>query len=114
MEAHRAHERVRRSLAYVLRGAHHARNLQLAGSQLDQTALSEAFAQENWKRIDELMTDDIVMRHCASGTPTETRTRLEAYRGAGLDEIVAYGMRERSQVQDVLAMMRLKPASIER
>jgi 5,10-methylenetetrahydromethanopterin reductase len=113
-EARRAHERVRRALAYVLRGAHHARNLQIAGTQLDRTALAEAFAQENWERVDELMTDDVVVRHCASGTADEARMRLEAYRGAGLDEIVAYCIGERSQLKDVLAMMRLRPLTIGR
>jgi 5,10-methylenetetrahydromethanopterin reductase len=113
-EAHRAHERVRRSLAYVLRGPHHARNLQLAGTQLDQIALAEAFATENWERVDELMSDDVVVRHCASGTADDARTRLEAYRGTGLDEIVAYCLGDRGQVKDVLAMMRPKPATIGR
>jgi 5,10-methylenetetrahydromethanopterin reductase len=113
-EARRAHERVRRSLAYVLRGAHHARNLQIAGTQLDRTALAEAFAQENWERVDELITDDVVVRHCASGTADEARMRLEAYRGAGLDEIVAYCMGECSQIENVLAIMRLRPLTIGR
>jgi 5,10-methylenetetrahydromethanopterin reductase len=111
-DTHRAHERVRHRLAYVLRGAHHARNLQLAGTRLDQTALAEAFAQENWPRVDELMTDDVVARHCVSGTVEEARAKLEAYRDAGLDEIVAYGMHERDQIEDVLAVVRPRPASI--
>jgi 5,10-methylenetetrahydromethanopterin reductase len=105
-QAHRAHERVRRRLAYVLRGAHHARNLELAGTRLDQAALAEAVAQENWPLVDALTTDDVVMRHCASGTPQEARATLEAYRAAGLDEIVVYGMHERGQLEDVLALMR--------
>jgi len=105
-DAHRAHDAVRRRLAYVLRGAHHARNLQLAGTRLDQVALAEAFTQENWPRVDALMSDDVVVGHGASGTPAQARARLEAYRDAGLDEIVAYGMHERRQIEDVLAMFR--------
>jgi 5,10-methylenetetrahydromethanopterin reductase len=105
-DAGRAHERVRRRLAYVLRGAHHARNLQLAGTRLDQAALAEAFAQENWPRVDQLVADDVVMRHCASGTPDQARAMLEACRTAGLDEIVAYGVNDRRQVEGILAMMR--------
>jgi 5,10-methylenetetrahydromethanopterin reductase len=103
-QAHRAHERVRRRLAYVLRGAHHAHNLELAGTRLDQAALAEAVAQENWPRVDALTTDDVVMRHCASGTPQEVRAMLEAYRAAGLDEIVLYGMHERGQLEAVLTV----------
>lgn len=112
-DAHRAHDAVRRRLAYVLRGAHHAHNLQLAGSSLDQAALAEAFVQEDWPRVDALMTDDVVVRHGASGTPEEARASLEAYREAGLDEIVAYGMHERRQVADILAMIN-PPAGIGR
>lgn len=104
-EARRAHDRVRRSLAYVLRGAHHARNLELAGSRLDQNALAAAFAAEDWVRADELMTDDIVMRHSASGTPEQARAMLETYRSAGLDEIVLYGVHEDAQLQQALAMI---------
>ena len=109
-DAHRAHECVRRQLAYVLRGAHHARNLELAGTRLDQAALARAFAQEDWQRVDELTTDDVVTRHCASGTPDQASAMLRAYREAGLDEIVVYGMHERQQLQDVLAVMSLQPA----
>jgi len=113
-EARRAHDRVRRRLGYVLRGAHHARNLELGGTQLDQAALAAAFTEENWQRVDELMTDDVVVRHCASGAPEGARAILEAYRDAGLDEIVAYGMDDRRQVQDVLAMIGQQPASMGR
>jgi 5,10-methylenetetrahydromethanopterin reductase len=56
-DAHRAHERVRRRLAYILRGGHHARNLELAGTRLDQSALAEAFAQENHFRPEAYLVD---------------------------------------------------------
>jgi 5,10-methylenetetrahydromethanopterin reductase len=112
--ARRAHDRVRRRLAYVLRGTHHARNLELAGTRLDQAALAAAFADENWARVDELMTDDVVVRHCASGTTDQARAMLETYRDAGLDEIVAYGMHEGGQVHDVLAMVAPQPSSTGR
>ena len=65
---HAPNDRLRRRLGYVLRGEHHARNLELAGSRLDQAALSLAFAQEDWSGFDALITDDVVQRHCASGT----------------------------------------------
>ena len=113
-DAHRAHERVRRRLAYILRGSHHARNLELAGTRLDQSALAEAFARESWQRVDELTGDDVVVRHCASGTPEQAMTMLQAYRDAGLDEIVVYGMQERQQLEDVLALMCPQRASVGR
>jgi 5,10-methylenetetrahydromethanopterin reductase len=112
-QSRRAHQAVRRRLAYVLRGPHHARNLQLAGTQLDQASLARAFADEDWSRVDELMTDDVVMRHCASGSAEEVRISLDAYRSAGVDEIVAYGMHEPQQVENVLGIIR-QPATIGR
>lgn len=105
-DARTAHDRVRRRLAYILRSQHHARNLELAGSRLDQAALAKAFAAEEWQRVNELMTDQVVARHCASGTPDQAMAMLSEYQAAGLDEIVAYGMQEPDQVENVLAMMR--------
>jgi 5,10-methylenetetrahydromethanopterin reductase len=93
-------------LAYILRGQHHARNLELAGTTLDQSALARAFAQEDWEQVVALVTDDVLRRHTASGTPDQMKSALAAYRQAGLDEIVAYGVRDRRQMTDVLAVMR--------
>jgi 5,10-methylenetetrahydromethanopterin reductase len=86
-----ARDRVRRMLAFVLRGAHHARNLELAGSALDQAALADAYAREDWAIVDCLMTDDVVGRHAAAGTPEEVRAAFASYRAVGLDEIVIAG-----------------------
>src|SRR5262249_13672787 len=105
-DARIARDRLRRAIAYILRGQHHARNLQLAGTKLDQAELTRAFAEENWQRVDALMTDNILRRHTASGTPDEVKLALDRYRSAGLDEIVTYGVREAKQMSDVLAVMR--------
>jgi 5,10-methylenetetrahydromethanopterin reductase len=101
-----ARDRLRRKLAFILRGQHHARNLELAGTRLDQAALACAFAREDWSTIDTLVTDDVVRRHTASGTPEQVTTALSSYRSTGLDEIVAYGISGRKQMADVLAMMK--------
>jgi 5,10-methylenetetrahydromethanopterin reductase len=42
--------------------------------------------------VESLVADDTVRRHAACGTPAEVRARLEAYRAAGLDEIVLAGL----------------------
>lgn len=84
--------RFRRQLAITLRGAHHATNLSLAGSSLDQAAVRAAMAREDWAAAEALVADDVVRRHTASGTPTQVRARLAAYRAAGLDEIVLGGL----------------------
>ncbi len=101
-----ARNRLRRMLAFILRGQHHARNLELAGTKLDQAALAHAFAQEDWDRVDTLVTEDVMRRHTASGTPDQTVAALAAYRNVGLDEIVTYGVRDGMQMADVLAVMR--------
>jgi 5,10-methylenetetrahydromethanopterin reductase len=104
-DGHAANDRVRRRLAYVLRGEHHAHNLKLARSNLDQAELSRAFAAENWSRVDELITDDVVHRHCASGTPQQLLKMARAYSNAGLDELITYGMEGREQINRVLAIL---------
>ena len=109
-DARAAHDTVRRRLAFVLRGAHHARNLTLAGSTLDQTALAQAFAREDWAAVDALMTDDVVRRHTASGTADDVRARFTQYRDiGGLDEIVIAGAATSAALQRVLAAALPKP-----
>lgn len=84
--------RFRRQLAITLRGAHHAHNLELAGARLDQEAVRAAFAREDFAAAEALVSDDTVRRHAACGTADEVRERLDAYRAAGLDEIVLAGL----------------------
>jgi 5,10-methylenetetrahydromethanopterin reductase len=83
---------VRRPIGFVLRGAHHAENIRLGGAKLDQAALGAAYATENWSEVDRLVSDDVVRRHAACGTPAEVRAKLEEYRAFGLDEVVLGGM----------------------
>jgi 5,10-methylenetetrahydromethanopterin reductase len=98
-----AHDRIRRILAFILRGEHHARNLALAGAKLDQMALAHAFAREDWDTVETLANDDIVRRHAASGTPSQVAAALATYQNAGLDEIVIAGVRDSDQMARVLA-----------
>jgi len=87
-----ARDRVRGVLATVLRGDHHAHNLALAGSQLDQPKLRASETPEA------LITDDIVDRHAAAGTPDAFRQRVDAYRAAGLDAPIFASMRTPAQI----------------
>ncbi|MFM9735611.1 LLM class flavin-dependent oxidoreductase, partial [Streptomyces niveiscabiei] len=80
----RAHDRLRRILAILPRGAHHKANLELGGSVLDQAALDAAVQAEDWPRAEALISDAIVRNHAASGTPEEVRARFADYRAAGL------------------------------
>ena len=95
--------RFRRNLAITLRGAHHARNVQLGGGVLDQAALYDAVSREDWTRAEALITDDLVRRHTASGTAGQVRERLAAYAAAGLDEIVLGGLSEPAETSRTLA-----------
>jgi 5,10-methylenetetrahydromethanopterin reductase len=83
---------IRRPIGFVLRGAHHAENIRLGGARLDQQALAAAYAAENWSAVDRLVSDDVVRRHAACGSPPEIRAKLEEYRAIGLDEIVLGGL----------------------
>jgi 5,10-methylenetetrahydromethanopterin reductase len=84
--------RFRRQLAITLRSPHHATNLALAGGALDQEAVRQAVAREDWRAAETLVSDEVVRRHTASGTPAQVRARLAAYQAAGLDEIVLGGL----------------------
>jgi 5,10-methylenetetrahydromethanopterin reductase len=98
----RAHDRLRRVLAILLRGSHHAANLQRAGSRLDQHALNAAVLAEDWTGAEALITDDIVSRHAASGRPEQLRARFAEYHAAGLDEIVIAGARDGEQITQII------------
>lgn len=108
-DATRAHDRLRRLLAILLRGGHHAPNLAMGGSRLDQEAVNAAVTAEDWPRAEGLIGNDIVRAHAASGTPDDVRARLAAYRAAGLDEIVLSGVREESQIRRLLDAARPVP-----
>ncbi|WBY00548.1 LLM class flavin-dependent oxidoreductase [Ramlibacter tataouinensis] len=94
--------RVRRTLGIVLRGPHHARNLALTGSELDQARLSKAVAENDTSTMDSLITDEIVRRHTLAGTAADIRVRLQAYQEAGLDEAVLAGAVDAQQVSRIL------------
>jgi 5,10-methylenetetrahydromethanopterin reductase len=93
---------VRRPIGFVLRGAHHAENIRLGGARLDQAALAAAYAAENWSDVDRLVSDDVIRRHAACGTPVEVKAKLEEYRAIGLDEVIIGGMDDASSIAQSL------------
>jgi 5,10-methylenetetrahydromethanopterin reductase len=95
-------ESIRRPIGFVLRGAHHAENIRLGGSTLDQAALGAAYAAENWREVDRLVSDDVVRRHAACGTPAEVRAKLEEYRAFGLDQVIIGGMDDAAAIATTL------------
>ena len=96
-------EQLRRTLGFILRGAHHARNVALAGLDLDQDALSVAYGAEDWKTVDALVTDAVVDAHAAVGTPSHIRNRLADYHDAGLDQVVLGGLLDPDEILATLA-----------
>jgi 5,10-methylenetetrahydromethanopterin reductase len=97
-----ARDRLRRLLGFVLRGQHHARNLEMAGTVLDQASLVAAYAREDWDAVNSLVNDDVVARHSASGTPSQVRAAFASYQSVGIDEIVASGVGDPAQLQKLL------------
>lgn len=97
-----AHDRLRRTLGFVLRGPHHRRNLALGGAALDQPALASAYAREEWAAVDRLVGDDVIRSPAASGTPAQFRAALARYQSAGLDEIALAGIGGTDDLRRVL------------
>ena len=97
---------IRRPIGFVLRGAHHAENIRLSGVSLDQAALAAAYAAEDWPEVDRLVSDDVVRRHAACGTPAQVKARLAEYRAFGLDEVIIGGADDVSTITAVLAAAR--------
>jgi 5,10-methylenetetrahydromethanopterin reductase len=100
-----AFDRVRGVLATTLRGKHHAHNLELAGSRLDQAAVNAAVVSGDSETADRLIDDSIVAHHAAAGSPDAFRARLAAYRAAGLDGTVLASMRTPEQITAVLSAL---------
>ncbi len=97
---------IRRPIGFVLRGAHHAENIRLGGATLDQPVLAAAYAGENWSEVDRLVSDDVVRRHAACGTPAQVKARLEEYRAFGLDEVILGGMDDAPSIAAALKAAR--------
>jgi len=93
---------IRRPIGFVLRGAHHAENIRLGGASLDQQALAAAYAAEQWSEVDRLVSDDVVRRHTACGTPQQVRDKLDEYRAIGLDEVVLGGIDDAASIATTL------------
>jgi 5,10-methylenetetrahydromethanopterin reductase len=100
-----ANDKLRRKVGFVLRGAHHARNLALAGTRLDQAALAAAYQAEDWAAVDRLVDDAVLRNHAASGTPDEVRAAYAAYHAIGLDEVIVGGADAPDDVRDALAAL---------
>jgi 5,10-methylenetetrahydromethanopterin reductase len=100
---HAAIESIRRNMGFVLRGPHHAKNVAMAGSGLDQKALWDAYAAEDWATVSRLVTDDVVRMHAAAGTGDQVRARFAEYRALGADEVIIGGVDSTADIGRALA-----------
>ena len=100
-DARAARDGIRRTMGFILRGKHHAKNLEISGSHIDQAALFEAYRNEDWARVEAIITDDVIGRHAAVGTPADIAARYAAYRAIGLDEVIVGGIDETANVERV-------------
>lgn len=105
-EERAALDRIRRIMGFILRGSHHAKNVELSGTQLDQSALWNAYGSESWEEVDRLVTDDVVRVHAAAGTPAQVRARYEDYFELGLDEVIIGGIDDVDGTKQSLALLR--------
>ncbi|MFT8247101.1 LLM class flavin-dependent oxidoreductase [Roseomonas sp. BN140053] len=94
---------IRRRLAFILRGAHHAGNLAAAGTQLDQARLYALTMAGDWDEAARLIGDSVMANHAAAGTPAEIAAGVAALRRAGLDEVVVAG---KDDPEDLAAILR--------
>ncbi|MGB0632695.1 MAG: LLM class flavin-dependent oxidoreductase [Alphaproteobacteria bacterium] len=100
---------VRRTLGFILRGEHHAENVRLGGAGLDQQALREAFALEDWATVDRLISDEVLAAHAACGDADTVRARFAEYSAAGLDHLIVSGIADPEDIVRTLKV--LSPAT---
>jgi 5,10-methylenetetrahydromethanopterin reductase len=97
---------IRRTMGFILRGPHHAKNVELAGTQLDQAALWNAYRDENWPAVETLVTDAVIRTHAAAGTPAQVRARYDEYREIGLDDLIVGGVDDSPGISRALLAIR--------
>lgn len=99
-------EGIRRTMGFILRGPHHAKNVELSGTRLDQQALWDAYRDQRWSEVERLVTDDVVRQHAAAGTEAQVRARYEDYAALGLDEVIVGGIDDVAGITRALALLR--------
>lgn len=93
---------IRRTMGFILRGPHHARNVALGGSGLDQQALWNAYAAQDWGEVERLVTDVVVRMHAAVGSADQVKARYAQYGSLGADEVIVGGVDTNADLDRVL------------
>lgn len=97
---------IRRTMGFILRGPHHAKNVELSGSRLDRQALWDAYRDQDWPQVERLVTDEVVRQHAAAGTPAQVRARFGDYAALGLDELIVGGIDDVAGISQALGLLR--------
>lgn len=101
----KARARLRPKLSVTLRGSHHKRNLEAAGTELDQAALSKAVSQSRAVEAERLITDEVVHNHAVAGDASSFRNQVSLYRAAGLDRIVLASLTGPNEIGNALTIL---------
>lgn len=107
-----AFDRLRPKLTMSLRGRHHAENLALAGSTLDQAGVREAVAAGRMDAALRLMSDDTIRRHAVVGSPDNFAAGIDAYKNAGLDRVVLAGLGSPDEINAAVAAVEARNKSL--
>ncbi|MGE0314073.1 MAG: LLM class flavin-dependent oxidoreductase [Lautropia sp.] len=98
-----ARDAIRRTMGFILRGPHHAKNIELAGTRLDRQALWNAYRDEDWQAVERMIGDEVLAAHAAAGTPEAVRQRYAAYRAVGLEQVIIGGIDDPAGLARALA-----------
>ena len=83
-----AYEAVRTKLAFLLRNKYLEENIRASGITFDQGAIIRAVARRDLEEASRLVPDEAIEGFTVSGAPRDCLDRMEAYRSAGLAELV--------------------------
>lgn len=96
---------IRRTMGFILRGPHHAKNIEVSGTHLDQGSLWNAYRDQMWDEVERLVADDVVRSHAAAGTSAQVRSRYDQYARLGLDELNIGGIDDVEGICEALALL---------
>lgn len=94
---------VRRRLAFVLRGQHHAGNLAAAGTVLDQARLWQLTQAGDWPAAIAMISEQVVANHALAGETAQIAAGVAAFREAGLDEVALANLPDPAAIGATLA-----------
>lgn len=97
---------IRRTMGFILRGPHHAKNVEISGTCLDQAALWSAYREQNWEEVERLVSDNVVRVHAAAGMPSQVRARYDEYAALGLDELIVGGIDDEDGIARAVRLLR--------